>query len=183
MEGWHRGDFFDRTDLPWVNPSPNMRNLNEALLYPGIGLLETTNLSVGRGTDTPFEILGAPWLDGQELARHLNQQPLPGARFIPLRFTPGSSKFSEESCGGISIVITDRGRFRPLALGLEIACWLRQQYPETWKVAAYDRLLADKQTLEAVKAGKKTVWQIQAAYQAELTEFRKRRARYLLYRE
>jgi len=183
MEGWHRGDFFDRTDLPWVNPSPNMRNLSEALLYPGIGLLETTNLSVGRGTDTPFEILGAPWLDGQELARHLNQQPLPGVRFVPVRFTPGSSKFSEESCGGVSIVITDRGRFRPLTLGLEIACWLRQHYPKTWKVAAYDRLLADKQTLEAVQAGKKTVWQIQAAYQAELTEFRKRRARYLLYRE
>jgi len=182
LEGWRREDFFDRTDLPWVNPSPNMRNLNEAILYPGIGLLETTNLSVGRGTDTPFELLGAPWLDGQKLARYLNQRQLPGVRFVPIRFAPSSSKFSGESCGGISILITDRERFRPLDAGLEIACWLRLHYPETWNVAAYDRLLADAKTLQAVQDGK-AAGQIREAYQAELGEFMKRRGKYLLYRQ
>src|SRR5207344_3673348 len=92
--GWRRADAFDATGLTWVNPSPNMRNLTQAFLYPGLGLLETTNLSVGRGTDTPFEVIGAPWLDGQKLAEALNRAGLAGARFVPVRFTPKSSKFA-----------------------------------------------------------------------------------------
>jgi uncharacterized protein YbbC (DUF1343 family) len=98
--GWRRADFFDGTALTWVNPSPNMRSLIEALLYPGIGLLETTNISVGRGTDTPFEIIGAPWMDGQKLAEALNRAGLAGVRFVPVRFTPKSSKFANEEAGG-----------------------------------------------------------------------------------
>jgi uncharacterized protein YbbC (DUF1343 family) len=100
VESWRREDYFDRTGLLWVNPSPNMRSLAQAVLYPGIGLLETTNLSVGRGTDTPFEVIGAPWLDGIPLARALNQSGLAGVRFVPIRFTPDASKFAGQPCGG-----------------------------------------------------------------------------------
>src|SRR5262245_15260319 len=106
MEGWRRADYYDGTALPGVNPSPNMRSITEALLYPGIGLLETTNISVGRGTDTPFELIGAPWVDGIRLAEELNRAGLGGCRFVPVRFTPKSSKFSGQECGGVNIVIT-----------------------------------------------------------------------------
>src|SRR5581483_2880797 len=98
VEGWRRADFWDATNLTWVNPSPNMRSLTEALLYPGIGLLETTNISVGRGTDTPFEIFGAPWLDGRRLAAALNAREAPGVRFVPVRFTPKSSVYAGQAC-------------------------------------------------------------------------------------
>src|SRR5437879_8148306 len=108
MEGWRRAMWFDATGLVWINPSPNMRSLTEATLYPGIGLLETTNLSVGRGTDTPFEVIGAPWLDGRKLAEHLNGLGLPGVRFVPIRFTPASSVHRGNICGGINILITRR---------------------------------------------------------------------------
>ncbi len=180
VEGWRRADYLDRTGLLWVNPSPNMRSLNEALLYPGIGLLEFTNLSVGRGTDTPFEVLGAPWLDGRKLARELNAAGLGGVGFVPLRFTPDASKFAGEMCGGISIVITDRYQCDPLAIGFEIARQLRQLYPNTWDVAAYERLLGDQATWEAVKAGQSR-GEIMAAYQDELSQFLVRRAAWLLY--
>ena len=100
IENWRRDDFYDATGLMWINPSPNMRSLNEAVLYPGIGLLETTNVSVGRGTDTPFEVIGAPWIDARRLAAHLNKSGLPGVRFVPIRFQPGASKFAGETCQG-----------------------------------------------------------------------------------
>ena len=108
MEGWQRAMWFDETNLTWINPSPNMRSLTEATLYPGVGLLETTNVSVGRGTDTPFEVVGAPWIDGQQLAAALNQRRLPGVRFVPVRFTPAASVFKDEECQGINVIITDR---------------------------------------------------------------------------
>src|SRR5262245_35759074 len=106
MEGWRRADYYDGTTLAWVNPSPNMRSLNAAVLYPGIGLLETTNISVGRGTDTPFEVIGAPWIDGRKLSEALNRAGLAGVRFVPVVFTPTSSKFAGEECGGVNIVVT-----------------------------------------------------------------------------
>src|SRR5256714_1997264 len=114
MEGWERAMWLDETNLTWVNPSPNMRSLTEASLYPGIGLLETTNVSVGRGTDTPFEVVGAPWIDGQQLAAYLNSRRTAGVRFVPVRFTPQSSVFKNEECGGVNVIITDRARFRPV---------------------------------------------------------------------
>ena len=180
VEGWRRGEYFDRTGLLWVNPSPNMRSFNAALLYPGIGLLEMTNLSVGRGTDTPFEVLGAPWVDGRQLARELNASGLGGVRFVPLRFTPDASKFAGEQCGGISIVITERHECDPLAIGFEIASRLGQLYPDTWDVAAYDRLLGDQATWDAVKAGRSRA-EIMSVYQEELNRFLVRRAAWLLY--
>jgi uncharacterized protein YbbC (DUF1343 family) len=181
MEGWRRADFFDATGLLWVNPSPNMRNLNEALLYPGIGLLETTNLSVGRGTDTPFEIIGAPWLDGQKLAGELNQAGLSGVRFVPTFFTPASSKFKDERCGGVQIVITDRLELAPLRIGFEVARQLTRLFPQGWDHKQYDRLLANAAVYRAVVEGK-TVGEIEALYQADLDQFRQRREKFLIYK-
>ncbi len=180
VEGWKRSDRFEATGLWWVNPSPNMRSLTEAMLYPGIGLLETTNLSVGRGTDTPFEILGAPWMEGRSLAQALNQLALPGTCFVPRKFTPSASKFKGEVCEGVNVVITDWSRFDPLQVGFAVAHVLHRLYPEKWDVAAYDKLLLDEPTWRAVCDGK-TPAEIMAVYADELAEFQRRRLPCLLY--
>jgi len=180
MEGWRRADYYDGTALTWVNPSPNMRSLTQALLYPGIGLLETTNVSVGRGTDTPFELIGAPWIDGQRLAEALNRAGLAGVRFVPVKFTPRSSRFTGEECGGVNIVITDRGSFRSVITGIEIAYQLNMNYSSAWKVDDYIRLLANRAALAAVKEGK-TPSEIAATWQGGLAEFARTRQKHLLY--
>lgn len=180
VEGWQRKDYFDATGLRWINPSPNMRSLSAAILYPGVGLLETTNLSVGRGTDTPFELFGAPWLDGKRLAEALNRAGLPGVRFDPEQFTPQSSKFARESCGGIRIKITDRGAIEPVRVGITIAHELRCSYRDRWDAKDYDRLLGNAAALEALLKGK-SVAEIESTWQPGLQEFLQRRARFLLY--
>jgi uncharacterized protein YbbC (DUF1343 family) len=172
--------WFDETNLTWINPSPNMRSLAEATLYPGVGLLETTNVSVGRGTDTPFEIIGAPWIQGDKLAEYLNQRGIPGVRFVPLRFTPKASVFKDRECGGVNIIVTDRVAFRPLPAGIEMALALRKLYPNDWKVDSYLRLLANTDTLERVKRGE-TAREIVTSWNAALQEFRKAREEILLY--
>ncbi len=180
MEGWRRQDYFDMTALRWINPSPNMRSLTQATLYPGVGLLETTNVSVGRGTDTPFEVLGAPWIDGVSLATNLNERRLPGVRFVPIRFTPDASKFANEECGGINIVVVDRNQLRPVSVGLSIALQLRHDYPQDWETKNFDRLLIDKTVYDAVVAGRELP-EIEASYSKELEAFKDRRAEFLLY--
>ena len=179
--GWKRSDYFDATGLVWVNPSPNMRSLTEAVLYPGIGLLETTNLSVGRGTDTPFEVIGAPWIDAMKLARRLNASQLPGVRFVPIRFTPESSKFAGQRCDGVNIIITNRDRFASVRCGFEIACTLRELFPVDWEVDRYDLLLRNEATLEALRGGA-TAGELQRLVASQLRRFRDRRAPFLLYR-
>lgn len=181
MERWRRAMWFDATGQTWINPSPNMRSLNQATLYPGVGLLETTNVSVGRGTDTPFEIVGAPWLDGQQLAAYMNERRLAGVRFVPVRFTPRASVFQGEECGGINLIVTDRAQFRPVQVGLEIAVALRRLYPAEWQVEKYLRLLAHADTLERLKRGE-TAESIALSWQARLEEFRRARGRVLIYR-
>jgi uncharacterized protein YbbC (DUF1343 family)/CubicO group peptidase (beta-lactamase class C family) len=181
LENWRRAMWLDATGQTWVNPSPNMRSLAEATLYPGVGLLETTNLSVGRGTDTPFELVGAPWLDGQKLASYLNGRGLAGVRFVPVRFTPRASVFKEQECGGVNLIVTDRARFRPVRAGLEIAVALRRLYPQEWKVDDYARLLVNADTLERVKRADEPE-AIARAWQPRLEEFRRTRARVLLYK-
>jgi uncharacterized protein YbbC (DUF1343 family)/CubicO group peptidase (beta-lactamase class C family) len=181
MEGWRRGMWYDATNLVWVNPSPNMRSLTEATLYPGVGLLETTNLSVGRGTDTPFELVGAPWLDGQRLASYLNNRKIAGVRFVPVRFTPKSSVFKDEECGGVNIVVIDRTRFHSVQAGLEMAVALRKLYPVEWKVDGYARLLVNAEAFEAVKRADAPE-DISRLWTTELAEFRRARARALLYK-
>lgn len=180
LAGWQRNNFYDATGLPWVNPSPNMRNLNQALLYPGIGLLETTNLSVGRGTDTPFEQIGAPYIQARELGKAMNARKLKGIRFVPIHFTPESSKFSGQVCGGLNLVITDRDVFDPLATGLELAVTLRGLYAEQWETKSLNRLLGHQQTYESIRAGA-SLGDIRSAYNNELQDFRQRRKAFLLY--
>jgi uncharacterized protein YbbC (DUF1343 family)/CubicO group peptidase (beta-lactamase class C family) len=181
MENWSRLMWFDETGQTWVNPSPNMRSLTEATLYPGIGLLETTNLSVGRGTDTPFEVIGAPWLDGQKLAKYLNERNLPGVRFVPIRYKPDASVFKGEELSGVNIIVTNRKAFESVRTGIEIAAALRKLYPNDWQVDRYGRLLVNAEMLEMMKSGS-TPEAMEKAWQAGLDEFKKRRAPYLLYK-
>jgi uncharacterized protein YbbC (DUF1343 family) len=180
VEGWRRHQMWDATGLVWINPSPNMRSLTEAILYPGIGLLETTNVSVGRGTDTPFEVVGAPWIDARRLADALNGAHLPGVRFVPIRFTPTTSKHAGTECQGINLIVTDRGRFRSLRTGLEVAAQLRRLHPHDWEMPRYIRLLGNQKVYEALAAGD-AVSQIEQTYRDDLRAFVNRRQHFLLY--
>jgi uncharacterized protein YbbC (DUF1343 family) len=180
MAGWRRGQLFDQTGLTWVNPSPNLRSLTAALLYPGIGLLETTNLSVGRGTERPFEWIGAPWLDGGKLAPVLRGLSLPGVRFVPLQLTPTASVHKGKPCGGVQIIVDDWARFQPVRTGLAIACELRRLYPNDWQVERYDVLLGRRATMDSLKRGDS--WrEIEAAWRPELRSWLERRRAFLLY--
>jgi uncharacterized protein YbbC (DUF1343 family)/CubicO group peptidase (beta-lactamase class C family) len=181
MENWRRGMWLDATGQAWVNPSPNMRSLTEATLYPGVGLLETTNVSVGRGTDTPFELVGAPWLDGRKLAAYLNARALPGVRFVPVRFTPRASVFKGEECSGVNLIVTDRARFRPVRVGIEMAVALRRLHPADWKVDDYMRLLVNADAHARVKRADAPE-EIERAWQPASQEFRRARARSLIYK-
>jgi len=179
IEGWKRGQLFDTTGQPWTNPSPNMRCLTQALLYPGIGLLETA-MSVGRGTDTPFEVIGAPYIDDIKLANQLNALGQPGVRFVPIRFTPDYSVHKDESCGGVNIIITDRNKLLAVPLGIDIARVLHELYPKRFPLAKVDRLLCHPPTLEALGQGK-TLTQIKALWKTDLAKFTTRREKHLLY--
>lgn len=179
-QGWQRHQHYDQTGLFWVNPSPNMRNLNQAILYPGVGLFETTNLSVGRGTDTPFELIGAPWVDGRRLAAGLNSLAMPGVVFVPTRFTPASSKFSGEACQGVQILITRRDQVDPIRVGLAIAGLLVKNHPAQWETKNYNRLLSSQKLYEAVVQGRPLDELVRLA--TEGTEaFRTRRQSFLMY--
>jgi uncharacterized protein YbbC (DUF1343 family)/CubicO group peptidase (beta-lactamase class C family) len=180
MKNWRRDDWYDETALPWVGPSPNMRNLNEAALYPGIGAIETTNVSVGRGTDTPFEHVGAPWIDGVQLADALNARAIPGVRFYAVRFTPASSKYATEECEGVFIIITDRAALRPVRVGLEIAAALSRMYPAQFKLDDALRLFGSRDTLARVRSGEDPA-SIAASWGAAEAKWRLLRGKYLLY--
>jgi uncharacterized protein YbbC (DUF1343 family)/CubicO group peptidase (beta-lactamase class C family) len=180
VEGWKRGDLFDRTGLVWRNPSPNMRSLTAALLYPGVGLLETTNLSVGRGTDRPFEQIGAPWMDGRRLASELNAAGLPGVRFVPTRFTPAGSVHAKKDCGGVQIYVSDWARFESLPAGFAIAAALRRLHPREWQTKRYNVLLGNAVVLSALEKGEPTRALLRLA-EPGLKEFLEVRRKYLLY--
>ncbi len=180
-EGWRRADTFDRTGLEWTDPSPNMRSLTEALLYPGVGLLEASNLATGRGTDTPFERVGAPWIDDRAFARALAELDLPGVRFVPIRFTPGERQYAGQECRGVNIAIADWSTFDPVDLGVAMAATLRKLYPRRWEPAGFLRMLADRDAHEALLAGGDLA-AIRATWGGELAEFAKVRAKYLLYK-
>jgi uncharacterized protein YbbC (DUF1343 family) len=181
MDGWSRAMWFDETGQIWVNPSPNMRSLTEATLYPGIGLLETTNVSVGRGTDTPFEVVGAPWVNARYLANYLNDRQIKGVRFVPIRFTPNASVFKDQECNGINIIVTDRNSFDSVRTGIEIAAALRKIFPDNWEVDKYGRLLVNGKFLDMLKRGDSPD-ALYAVARADSSEFEKRRAPYLLYK-
>ena len=181
MEGWRRSLWYDDTLLPWISPSPNMRSLTEATLYPAIGMLEACNLSVGRGTDTPFERIGAPWLDGRQLALRLNSLGLKGVRFVPFRFTPTASVFKDKECGGVQILLTDRDAFDPLETGLSIARELKNLFADKFDFDKVNNLLFNKDVLAKVKATTAPTT-YRPLWQKDLDDFLARRAKYLLYK-
>ena len=181
IQGWERGDWFDSTGLVWVNLSPNMRNMNEAALYTGVGILEYTNVSVGRGTDTPFEIFGAPWIKPREFARYLNAREIPGVRFVPTWFTPDKgSKFGGQRLGGVQMIVLNRAILDAPELGLELASAMRKLYPNDWDTTRLIELLGSDAILADLKAGMDARC-IAAEYQADLRNFMRIRQKYLIY--
>jgi SSS family transporter len=181
MTGWQRGDWFDATALTWTNPSPNLRSLQEAVLYPAVGLIETTNISVGRGTDTPFQYVGAPWIDGRVLAHTLNARLLPGVRFVPVEFTPHAPyPYADQPCHGIELLVTDRNILDSPELGLEIATALHKLYPDKFQLNKIDTLLANTSVLEQLLAGRDPQL-ISEDWQQSLRDFEVKRKPHLLY--
>jgi uncharacterized protein YbbC (DUF1343 family)/CubicO group peptidase (beta-lactamase class C family) len=180
LAGWDRRQWFDETGLPWVNPSPNIRSLDEALLYSGIGLLEATNLSVGRGTETPFEVVGAPWIEPRGLADAMNRRRLPGVRFEPVWFTPSSSVYARTGCGGVRLVVTDRDAIRPVTVALALARTLRERHRDQFRPENIQNLLVNRSTMWAFLRGE-PLWRMLARVDTERSSFLNRRASYLIY--
>jgi uncharacterized protein YbbC (DUF1343 family)/CubicO group peptidase (beta-lactamase class C family) len=180
MTNWHRRCWFDETGLMWVNPSPNIRSLNQALLYPGIGMIEGTNISVGRGTDTPFEKLGAPWIDGIRLAAELNQRKLAGVRFYPIDFTPEANPYSGQICHGVSLLVTERSAFKPVRTGLEIAAALYRLHPQLYRLDAARILLGSQDSIDRIRAGEDPAL-IAKSWSADESQWRQLCKPYLLY--
>jgi uncharacterized protein YbbC (DUF1343 family) len=179
--GWRRDRWFDETGLPWTNPSPNMRNLHQASVYPGVGAIEWSNVSVGRGTDTPFEQVGAPWVDEVKLAESLNDRRVPGVRFYPVQFTPSSSVYANEICRGVFLVVTDRHALRPVRLGIEIAAALHRLHPDKYDFKNTVRLLGSQATVDRIRRGDDPA-EIARSWAPAEEYWRRLRARYLLYR-
>ena len=180
LRHWRRSMRFDETGLPWIRPSPNMPNLAAATLYPGIGLLEFTNLSVGRGTSLPFEIVGAPYIKPADLAPHLNAKGLPGLQFLPIYFTPESSVFEGQECGGVRILLKDPAMCAAPGLGLALAQSLRKLYPKQWETGKLNTLLRHPFTEKAIlEQGLHE--SILMEWDKDLESFKPRRARHLLY--
>ena len=181
MQGWMRGDWFDSTGLTWVNPSPNLRSLTEATLYPGVALVEGTNVSVGRGTDTPFELLGAPWIKGKELAQYLNARNISGVRFVPISFTPNSSAYQNEKCEGVNILLTDRSAFDAPELGVELASALLKLYPDHYHMDRMIELLNNQSVYDAISRGEDPR-RIAEDWREPLEKFETLRQKYLIYK-
>ncbi len=179
ISGWKRDQWFDETGLPWTNPSPNMRNLRAAILYPGIGLLESA-ISVGRGTDTPFEVIGAPYINDVEFTTKLNRYKLNGVKFIPIIFTPNASLFKDTQCKGASIIITDRDKMSSVDIGFTIALTLHRMYPQQFDLKKLNTLLLDNKLILAIQENK-TLDELKFLWKPALEEFKKRREKYLIY--
>jgi uncharacterized protein YbbC (DUF1343 family) len=180
MLGYERAHWYDETGLLWLSPSPNLHNLTEAILYPGVAMVESTNVSVGRGTTTPFELLGAPWMNGEELASYLNNRRIQGVRFMPVDFTPNSSSFKDQLCHGIQIALLDRQVLDSPALGIEIASALHRLYPNDFHLDKTLGLIGSREVLQSVKEGQDPTSIVQN-WQGPLEQFCKLRSKYLLY--
>ncbi|HZP39816.1 MAG TPA: exo-beta-N-acetylmuramidase NamZ domain-containing protein [Methylomirabilota bacterium] len=182
LENWRRGQWYDETGLPWVNPSPNIRSQTQALLYSGIGLLEATNVSVGRGTDMPFEVVGAPWItDPQALADAMNARGLAGVQFRPVFYTPTSSVYANTSVGGVRMEVTDRDAIRPVTVGLALGRELMERYPGNFRPAAIQNLLVNRVTMWSILRGEPFV-RIMGWVDVSRAAFLQRRESYLIYK-
>jgi uncharacterized protein YbbC (DUF1343 family) len=180
LQDWRRSETYDMTGLPWIPPSPNLRTLNAAFLYPGIEILQSGGISVGRGTDTPFELFGAPWIQAAELTAELNRRAVPGVRFQAMLFTPDDGLYNGQYCQGASIVITNRGELNSMRTGLEIAAALHRLYPEQYHLEKIIELLGSQATLGRLERGDDPA-RIIASWAEDLEKFRAMRAKYLLY--
>lgn len=189
MQGWRRNMWFDETRLPWAPTSPGIPHLSTATVYPGACLIEGTTLSEGRGTTLPFEIVGAPWLDGDRLARTLNGLSLPGVRFRPVRFTPTDSKHTHQTCTGVQWHVIDRALFRPVVTGVHVVVAIRSQHPEHFEFLAtswegrpphFDLLMGNARVRAGLEQGV-SVEELTADWPTVTDEFRRRRRPYLLY--
>jgi uncharacterized protein YbbC (DUF1343 family) len=180
MQNWSRSDWFDDTGLPWVNPSPNLRTANASILYPGLEILQAGGVSVGRGTDRPFEQIGAPWILSAEFAATMNRRSVPGVRFEPVQFTPDSGMYKGEKCEGASIVITDRASLESMRVGIEVASALARLYRGKFDLGKMIELVGNAETITRLKQGDAPV-AIIASWNQALGVFRKVRVRYLLY--
>jgi uncharacterized protein YbbC (DUF1343 family) len=180
MKGWHRNYFFESTGLRWIPPSPNLRTLKGSILYPGLEILQNAGVSVGRGTEAPFEEFGAPWINGEEVATELNAKNLPGLRFANQRFIPVSGLYAGQHCGGVGIKVTDRAAVRSIRMGLEIAEILQKKYPANFDTAKMLLLLGNSETVSQLQAGT-TPAEIVAGWAKDLAAYDQMRRRYFLY--
>jgi uncharacterized protein YbbC (DUF1343 family) len=181
MKGWHRNYFFESTGLRWVPPSPNLRTMKGSVVYPGLEFLQNAGVSVGRGTEAPFEEFGAPWMDGEKIASSLNALRLPGLKFVTQPFIPVTGLYGGKRCGGVGIRISDRAAVRSMRLGLEIAALLQKLYPANFEVSKTITLLGNADTVQKLKDGI-APGEIVASWQPALNEFDKTRRKYLLYK-
>ena len=180
MRGYRRSDWYDDTGLKWVNPSPNLRTLTQATLYPGVGLVEGANVSVGRGTDTPFERVGAPWINSKELADYLNRRGIAGVFFIPTDFTPDANRYQNQLCHGIRVLLTDRHALDSPLLGVEIASALYRLYPAEFRVQEILGMVGARGVLQTLTEGQDPKL-ISSQWQGGIKEFSELRNKYLLY--
>jgi uncharacterized protein YbbC (DUF1343 family) len=180
MEGYRRAMWFDQTGLPWVNPSPNLKSLTQALLYSGVGLVESANVSVGRGTARPFEIFGAPWISGTELARYLTQRQIVGVTFESVTFVPQADWYRGKRCEGVRLRVVDRNALNTSVLGVELAAALCHLYPGKFNLDETWSMIGSRTILEEIKNGNdpKSIYQ---GWQPKLEAFRQVRQKYLLY--
>jgi uncharacterized protein YbbC (DUF1343 family)/CubicO group peptidase (beta-lactamase class C family) len=181
LEGWMRGDWYDSTGLAWISPSPNLRSLTEATLYPGVALIEGTNVSVGRGTDTPFELVGAPWINSGELAQYLNGRDISGVRFVPVSFTPVASSYAGQKCQGVNLVVIERNAFDSPELGIELASALHKLYPEQFHMERMIDLVVNQSVYDAIAKGEDPR-RIAEDWREPLEKFQLLRQKYLIYK-
>jgi uncharacterized protein YbbC (DUF1343 family) len=181
MRNWHRNYFFESTGIKWIPPSPNLRTIKGSILYPGIEFLQSAGVSVGRGTQTPFEEFGAPWLNGDEVAAALNARNLPGVRFSGQPFIPIAGLYSGQRCGGVAVRVTDRFKVRSMRMGLEIAAILQKLYPKQFDSAKLLELVGNSDTIQQLQAGV-IPEKIVANWSTALTAFDQIRRKYFLYK-
>ena len=180
MEGWKREMWFDETGLPWVNPSPNIRNMNQASLYPGLGLFERLNVANKRGLPSPFEMIGAPWINAYDFVNSLNKYNLSGVNFTPIKFSPEEHKYSNELCEGIYITITDREKLEPVKLGFIIIITLYKMYPEEFDINKLWHITRSKGLIQEIK-NDPSIAELIRYWNNDLDIFRNKRGKYLLY--